>query len=135
MAIEIQVGDIVKTEDFYLLLFPTQKAAARARARTAGAAGWVTAGGAAGWVTAGEAAVAAASAASVAAAAAADYWSRQLNCSVSYIEPTQPMFVVEVCGALIRVLIPGDKSGWIINVDWINLQIVQRFSENDQNHL
>jgi hypothetical protein len=101
MAIEIQVGDIVKTKDYLLLLFPTQKTAWAAGARATAAGG------------------------GAAAAEVADYWSKTLGCSVSCVEIDQPLFAVEVCGAFIRVLVPGDKSGWIVNVDWLGLEIVQ----------
>ena len=113
MAIEIQVGDIVKTKDYFLLLFPSQKTAARPRWRAARGRGSVGRDGAAG------------ASRRSAAAASADYWSKTLGCSVSCVEIDQPLFAVEVCGAFIRVLVPGDKSGWIANVDWLELEIVQ----------
>ena len=51
---------------------------------------------------------------------AASYWSKQSGKSVSYCNITTPLLVLSVEGKYVEVL-AGDRKGWIINEDWLNI--------------
>jgi hypothetical protein len=55
------------------------------------------------------------------AATDAAYWTRELGKPVSYCNPLTPLLVLSVKEQYIQVL-AGDKKGWIINMDWLNIQ-------------
>ena len=55
------------------------------------------------------------------AAAAAAYWTREFEKPVSYCNPLTPLLVLSVNEKYVEVL-AGDKVGWIINEDWLNIQ-------------
>jgi hypothetical protein len=52
------------------------------------------------------------------AAAHADYWSKKLNCNVSYIEPNSMFVLFERDGEYCKVLSTNGSIGWIILDDW-----------------
>ena len=52
-----------------------------------------------------------------AATEASHYWSRELNCNVSYISLETIFFPVEVNGNYVKV-VSGEGVGWIIVQDW-----------------
>lgn len=52
---------------------------------------------------------------------AAAYWSKKFGKSVSYCNPKTPLLVLAVEEKYVEVL-AGDKKGWIINMDWLNIQ-------------
>ncbi len=52
---------------------------------------------------------------------AASYWSKQFGKSVSYCNPKTPLLVLAVEEKYIEVLV-GDKRGWIINIDWLEIK-------------
>ena len=56
-----------------------------------------------------------------AAVAVAAYWTRELGKPVSYCNPLTPLLVLSVKEQYIEVL-AGDKVGWIINEDWLNIK-------------
>ena len=62
-----------------------------------------------------------AAAAARAAATAAAYWSKKFDEPVSYCNPLAPLLVLSVNEKYVEVL-AGDKKGWIINMDWLNIQ-------------
>jgi hypothetical protein len=111
-ANKIQVGDIIKCEEFCLMLYPTQGVAARAAAAVGAIPSAATAVGLGG----GRSAAA---------------WSAHLGCSISYVENGSPLFVIENDGQYFKVLATGDKSGWIIYQDWLKLEICQSLSGRD----
>jgi hypothetical protein len=51
----------------------------------------------------------------------AAYWSRKSGKPVSYCNPLTPLLVLSVKEKYIEVL-AGDKKGWIINEDWLELK-------------
>jgi len=55
----------------------------------------------------------------------AAYWTREvarkLGKPVSYCNPETPLLVLSVKEQYIEVL-AGDKKGWFINMDWLNIQ-------------
>jgi len=57
----------------------------------------------------------------VAATTAAAYWTRELGKPVSFCNPLAPLLVLSVKEKYIQVL-AGDKVGWIINEDWLNIK-------------
>jgi len=101
---KIQVGDIIKCEEYCLMLYPTQPP----RGREHPAAADYGAG-----------------------ASVAALWSAHLGCSISYVENGSPLFVIEDDGQYFKVLATGDKSGWIIYHAWLKLEICQSLSGRD----
>jgi hypothetical protein len=95
----LEVGKLYSCSKYFLLLFPDKDSAAFA-----------------------DAAVAAAPAADAAAAA---YWTREfarkLGKPVSYCNPLTLLLVLSVKEEYIEVL-AGDKKGWIIYQDWLELK-------------
>jgi hypothetical protein len=51
----------------------------------------------------------------------AAYWTRELGKPVSYCNPLAPLLVLSVNEKYVEVL-AGDKRGWIINIDWLELK-------------
>jgi hypothetical protein len=49
------------------------------------------------------------------------YWSKQFGKSVSYCNPKTPLLVLAVEEKYVEVLV-GDKRGWIINIDWLEIK-------------
>jgi len=91
----IEVGKLYSCSEYFLLLYPDKDTAA--------------------------AKLGAAAAAPIGAAAPAAYWTRELGKPVSYCNPQTPLLVLSVKEKYIEVL-AGDKVGWIINEDWLNIQ-------------
>jgi len=56
-----------------------------------------------------------------AATTVAAYWTRELGKPVSYCNALTPLLVLSVKEKYIEVL-AGDKVGWIINEDWLNIK-------------
>ena len=54
------------------------------------------------------------------AAALAVYWSEEFGKPVSYCYPKTPLLVLSVDKKYVEVL-AGDRKGWIINEDWLNI--------------
>ena len=96
----IEVGKLYRCSEYFLLLFPDKDTAAAAAALVA--------------------AVRAAAAAHAVPAIAA-YWSKKIDKPVSYCNPQTPLLVLSVKEKYIEVL-AGDKKGWIINEDWLNIK-------------
>ena len=48
----------------------------------------------------------------------AAYWSKQLNCNVSYIEPNSIFCLLEQDGNFMKILSNNGELGWIILADW-----------------
>ena len=94
----IEVGKLYSCSK-YLLLYPIRETATSFDADSAAAA------------------VATASAAAAYAAA----WSRELGIPVIYAEKNIPLLVLNTEGAYVEVL-AGDKVGWIIYQDWLNIK-------------
>ena len=51
----------------------------------------------------------------------AAYWTRALGKPVSYCYPKTPLLVLSVDKKYVEVL-AGDRKGWIINEDWLELK-------------
>ena len=94
----LEVGKLYSCSEYFLSLFPDKEAAAQLATPAAASARL--------------------SAASPAAYAA--YWSRELGKPVSYCDLKTPLLVLGVEEKYIEVL-AGDKRGWIINEDWLNI--------------
>ena len=58
------------------------------------------------------------------AAADAAYWTRELGKPVSFCDPQTPLLVLSVKEEYIQVL-AGDKVGWIINEDWLEIKDIR----------
>jgi len=100
----IEVGKLYSCSKYFLLLFPDKEAAAESAAATASAA--------------------AAAPDAVVAASIAVYWSEVICKPVSYCDPETPLLVLSVKEQYIQVL-AGDKRGWIINMDWLNIKDIR----------
>ena len=55
---------------------------------------------------------------------AAAAWSRDLGKSVGYCNPETPLLVLSVKEQYIEVL-AGDKVGWTVNEDWLNIKEIR----------
>jgi hypothetical protein len=78
------------------------------------------------------AAVAAREPAAAAAAAMASYWSKRLNCTVSFLNEGDMIMVVEVSGIQVKVINQEGKSGWInfpATEGWTKTAIVEAFND------
>ena len=92
----LEVGKLYSCSGYFLILFPDKETAAAA-------------------------ATASAAAAVPAAAALLDAaWNRKHGKSVSYSDPKTPLLVLSVKEEYVEVLV-GDKRGWIIYRDWLNI--------------
>ena len=92
----LEVGKLYRCSEYFLSLFPNKETAATAHAAT-------TAGGTA------------------EADATCAYWTRKLGKPVSFCDPETPLLVLSIKEEYIEVL-AGDKVGWIINEDWLNIK-------------
>lgn len=90
----LEVGKLYSCSEYFLILFPYQETAAV------------------------PAAAAAVPAAAVHVHAA--YWTRKLGKPVSYCNPETPLLVLNAYNHYAEVL-AGDKVGWIIYQDWLNI--------------
>ena len=90
----LEVGKLYSCSEYFLLLFPDKETA-----------DMDTAGGGA----------------ASAGARTAAYWSKKFDKPVSYCNPQTPLLVLSVKEQYIEVL-AGDKKGWIINMDWLELK-------------
>ena len=90
----LEVGKLYVCEEFFLLLYPDQEAAATAATAVAAAA---------------------------AAVAAAAYWSNRFGKPVLYAEKNIPLLVLNSKEKFYEVL-AGDRKGWIIYQDWLELK-------------
>jgi hypothetical protein len=100
----IEVGKLYRCSEYFLLLFPDKETAAPEQLDD----GLVLA-------------TATATATLAAAAIEAAYWSEKIDKPVSYCNPQTPLLVLSVKEQYIEVL-AGDKVGWIINEDWLNIK-------------
>ena len=62
-----------------------------------------------------------AAATALAAAARDAYWTKKLQKPVSYCNTETPLLVLSVDKKYVEVL-AGDRKGWIINMDWLELK-------------
>ena len=99
----IEVGKLYSCSEYFLLLFADKDTAA-------------TVGGCGGFLIG-----AATTQAGQATALAAAYWSKKFDKPVSYCNPLTPLLVLSVKEQYIEVL-AGDKRGWIINEDWLEIK-------------
>jgi len=100
-------GKLYKCPKYFLLFYPSKdKAADSLRVAVARAARM-------GATAVHEAAIGPAS-------SVADWWSRKLNCKVRYSEPNEVFLCLEHEDEFAHVLF-GEKQGWIINQDWLNI--------------
>ena len=91
----LEVGKLYSCSEYFLLLFPDK-----------------------------EAATCTVSTAAIDAAAYASAWNRKLGKPVSYCNPKTPLLVLSVKEKYIEVL-AGDKRGWIINMDWLEIKDIR----------
>ena len=103
----LEVGKLYRCSEYFLSLFPNKETAATAHAAT-------TAGGTA-------EAAASADGGTAEADATCAYWTRKLGKPVSFCDPETPLLVLSIKEEYIEVL-AGDKVGWIINEDWLNIK-------------
>jgi hypothetical protein len=71
-----------------------------------------------------EAVLEAAVTAALPAVTAASYWTRELGKPVSYCNPKTPLLVLSVDKKYVEVL-AGDRKGWIINMDWLEIKDIR----------
>ena len=90
----IEVGKLYSCSEYFLMLYPDKETAAGIGAAFATS--------------------------STRAAAIALYWS-EFDKPVIYCNPETPLLVLSVKEQYIEVL-AGDKKGWFINMDWLNIQ-------------
>lgn len=103
----MQIGKLYQIKKHFWLLYPSKETAA---AGVAGPAG----GGAAG------------------AADYSDYWSKELNCNVTYIPENGIFCFLEQNGKFLKVLSTNGELGWIIyseNEEWARVYREQYFQE------
>jgi hypothetical protein len=93
----MKIGSLYTVKKFCWLLFPTKDAAALFAASLALPL---------------DALAAAAAAARVRVAVAADYWSRQLNCEVTYFSQEMLIVFLQENGIYKKVLTSDGKIGW-----------------------
>jgi len=55
---------------------------------------------------------------------AAAYWSKKFDKPVNYCNPETPLLALSVKEEYIQVL-AGDKKGWIINMDWLEIKDIR----------
>jgi hypothetical protein len=114
----IEVGKLYSCSK-YLLHYPDRETAVAAVADTS------TAAAAAHPVAAAEISTAAiAATAAWRAEASCSYWSNQFDKPVNYYNPQTPLLVLSVKEEYIQVL-AGDKKGWIINMDWLEIKDIR----------
>jgi hypothetical protein len=92
----MNIGSLYQLKKYYWLLYPSMNLAAVGAARAPPAA--------------------------ANAASAAAYWSKRLNCNVSYIAKNSIFMLLEQDGEYCRVLTTNGELGWIIypeNEEWI----------------
>ena len=98
----LEVGKLYSCSEYFLLLFADKETAGQCTAAVPADA---------------------AAAAAAAAARTAAYWNRKLQNQkpISYCNPLTPLLVLSVNEKYVEVL-AGDKVGWIINEDWLELK-------------
>jgi hypothetical protein len=103
----MKIGGLYQTNLYYWMLYPSKDTA-----------------------TAADAAAGRPAAAVVATGGYADYWSRELGCSVSYMSPNSLFMLLEQDGMLSKVLSTEGMVGWIIIAEWCKDDIVEVKSYN-----
>jgi hypothetical protein len=100
----LEVGKLYSCSGYFLMLYPDKETADASDARAS-------------------AAPAAARAREEAAEAGATvaYWRKWCGKPVSYLDPKTPLLVLNKDKKYVEVL-AGDKKGWIINEDWLNIK-------------
>ena len=93
----LEVGKLYSCSGYFLSLFPDKETAERASGHLR------------------------ASHLATAVAGTAAYWTKKLQKPVGYCDPKTPLLVLSVKEQYIEVL-AGDKRGWIINIDWLELK-------------
>ena len=98
----LEVGKLYSCSKYFLLLFPDKDTAADAATtnRAAAARRWGAAG------------------------ATAAYWSKRFGKPVNYCDPKTPLLVLNTEQEYVEVL-AGDKKGWIIYRDWLELEEIR----------
>ena len=91
----IEVGKLYRCSEYFLLLFPDKDTASAVVTDAAFTASAVP--------------------------VAAAYWSKKFDKPVSYCNPKTPLLVLSVNEKYVEVL-AGDKKGWIINMDWLEIK-------------
>ena len=91
----MEVGKLYKTKKYYWMLYPTKDIAAAAPIATTAAAAVV----------------------------AARYWSKRLNCNVSYLNPNSIFCSLEQDGKFCRILSTEGNIGWIYLPGWCKKDI------------
>jgi hypothetical protein len=98
----LEPGKLYRINKWFWLLFPTKETAKRARTRpspyTWEAASW------------------------------SSWWSKQLNCNVSFLNEEDTIMAVKVSGKQVKVINQEGKSGWIVfppNEEWTKNAIVE----------
>ena len=92
----LEVGKLYSCSEYFLMLYPDKDTAA-----PSAAVRWEVS--------------------AAAATNAAAYWSEVIDKPVSYCNPKTPLLVLSVKEKYIQVL-AGDKVGWIINEDWLDIK-------------
>jgi hypothetical protein len=96
----LEVGKLYSCSEHFLMLYPDRETADAAVAAFSSSAGSVS-------------------------APAAAYWTREfarkLGKPVSYCNPQTPLLVLSTVNKYVEVLM-GDRKGWIINEDWLELK-------------
>ena len=102
----MKIGGLYQTNQYYWMLYPSKDTATAA----VGVAGRIGA---------------AAVGLSDAVGGYADYWSKRLDCNVSYISPKDMFMLLEKEGIFCKILSTEANIGWIILSQWCKKDIVE----------
>jgi hypothetical protein len=94
----LEIGKLYSCEEYYLLLYPDKDTASDSFARVVAGA--------------------------KSAPADAAYLTSGLRKPVSYLEKSSPLLVLNTEEKFVEVLV-GDRKGWIILKDWLNIKEIQ----------
>lgn len=98
----LEIGKLYSCSKYFLLLYPDKEAAEAARV-LADLDRWNAPAGVVEHV------------------AVADYWTKKLQKPVIYCNPETPLLILSADKEYVEVL-AGDKRGWIINIDWLEIK-------------
>jgi len=118
----MKVGKLYKCSKYWLLFYPTEETARAAQRST------VQAASASGTAPPQDRAAAAGAVApwpgALVAETEAAYWSKRLNCKVGYGKPEEVFMVLKQKDEFAHVLF-GEKQGWIINKNWLEIKRIK----------
>lgn len=111
-------------EKYYLLIYETKQASDKALAATTLAADR------SGLLAQGAAFAASASLTAAGGVSLGDHWSEKLKSKVLYSNPREPIFVIKKEEERFWNVIIGEKIGWIIVQNWLEIKELKQGFEN-----